>query len=222
MKHRYIICFFIISGIIISAIIYSCKKDKEKITINGVVTDPNMNVKVSNAHVTISASMVTSGFYNSNYTDIASTTTDGNGAFTFEFEKQKSAGYRIYISKDNYFDNTIDIPDGKIVSGTPYTPTYNIYPVAYVKLHVKNSTPFDTNDKIRYSYTSGYTSCFECCSNVIIKGYGQHYDTISKCKTYGSQNVIINWSVYKAGYDIAYGDTFFCTPFDTTFYEILY
>lgn len=222
MKRQYIL-ILLATGVLLATFIgLSCKKEKEKITINGTIYDPNLKTFLSNAHVTISASMISSGFYNSNYTDIASTTTDANGAFSFDFEKQKSAGYRIYISKDNYFDNTIDINDADIVPGTPYTPTYNLYPVGYIKLHVKNSNPFDTTDAIRYSYSSGYLTCFECCSNVLFKGFGKHYDVTTKCKTYGSQNVNINWSVYKVGYDVAYSDSFFCTPFDTTYYQILY
>ena len=222
MKRPHIIILIAIGILVVTGFGISCKKEKDKINISGTVYDPNLNTFLANAHVTISASMISSGFYNSNYTDIATTTTDANGVFTFEFEKQKSAGYRIFISKDNYFDNTIDINDADIVPGTPYTPAYNLYPVGYIKLHVKNSTPYDTSDAIRYSYTSGYLACYECCSNMLIKGYGKYYDVTSKCKTYGNQNAIISWSIYKAGYDVAHSDSIFCTAFDTTYYEILY
>lgn len=214
-----IITFFVIA---IAGFFYSCKKDKNKITINGAVYDPDIKTYVSNAHVTISSIRISSGVYNSNYTDIATTITDGSGNFSFEFDKEKSAAYRFYIFKDNYFDNTIDIPDADIVPGTPYAPVFNIHPKAYLKLHVKNSAPWDSDDFIAYFYTSGYLSCYECCSNIMHKGYGQFYDTTSKCKTYGSQNVTINWHVTKMGIDIVYADTVFCTPFDTTFHEILY
>jgi hypothetical protein len=222
MKKPHILVLIIVGILVVTGFGISCKKEKEKININGTVYDPNLKTFLANAHITISASMISSGFYNSNYTDIASTTTDANGAFNFEFDKQKSAGYRVFISKDNYFDNTIDINDADVVPGTPYTAAYNLYPVAYIKLHVKNSTPYDTSDAIRYSYTSGYLTCYECCSNILTKGYGKNYDVTTKCKTYGSQNVMINWSVYKAGYDVAYSDTIFCIPFDTTTYQILY
>jgi len=222
MKRQYFLYFILASVILITGIMISCKKDKQKITINGSVYSPNLQSYVANAHVTISASMVTSGFYNSNYTDIASTTTDGSGAFTFEFDKMKSAGYRIYISKDNYFDNTIDVADADIVAGTPYTPSYNLYPVAFIKLHVKNTTPNDSTDFISYYYsTTGLPSCFECCSNTIFKGYGTAYDTIIKCKTYGNQYMKISGHFFQM-WTAAISDSVYCVPFDTTSHNLFY
>jgi len=222
MKRQYIFVILGLAFILFSGIIPSCKKDKNKININGSVYDPNSKATVSGVTVTISSSKITNGYYNSNYTDIATTTTDGSGNFSFEFQKDKSAGYRIYIAKSNYFDYTLDIPDANIVAGTPYTPKYDIYPVGYIKLHVKDAAPYDSTDFIAYSYTSGYLSCYECCTNTTFKGYGKLYDATSKCKTYGNQNIIINWHVTKNSTDVAYSYTFFCTPFDTTSYEILY
>jgi hypothetical protein len=222
MKRSYI--FFIILFIISSTtgILFSCKKDKNKIMINGSVFDPNSNAYVSNANVIISTSKITSGFYNPNYSQIASTTTDVNGNFSFKFDKEKSSGYQIYISKNNYFDNTIDIPDADITAGKVYTPKYDLYTTAYIKLHVKNSSGYNSSDFIAYSYSTGALSCFECCSNNVIKRSGATYDTTFTCKTYGSQNVIINWHVIKSSWDALFADTLFCTPFDTTSYEILY
>jgi hypothetical protein len=217
--------------ILISAVLFitpsiaffaSCKKDKNVIKISGTVYDPNTKAYVQGAHVNISASKITSGFYNPNYSDIASTTTDANGAFSFEFDKDKTAGYRFYISKDNYFDNTTDVPDDDIVAGETYTPTFNIYPEAYIKLHVKNSAPYNSTDFIAYSYESNLVQCAGCCTNNTFKGYGTGYDTLFSCKAYGNQNVKINWHVTKVGTDVAYSDTIFVTAFDTTQYQLFY
>ena len=154
-------------------------------------------------------------------TTIATTTTDANGKFTFQFEKEKSAGYQIYISKTNYFDNIINIPDADVVAGTPYTPIYDFFKIAYLKLHVKNVSPYNTSDQIVYSYTSGYLNCYECCSDVYFVGNGMNYDSTYTCKTYGDQKIIVTWHVVKSA-DIFYTDTILCTPFDTTSYQILY
>ena len=222
MKRQFNLYFIFISFIILTGVLTSCKKDKQKITINGSVYDPNTKTYVSNANVTISASIVSSGFYNSNYTQVASTTTDGSGAFSFNFDKMKSAGYRIYISKENYFDNTIDIPDDNVVAGTPYTPKYNLYTIAYLNLHVKNTTPHDSADYIAYYYsTTGLPTCFECCSNNIFRGYGVNYDTTIKCKTYGNQYVKINYHVIQV-WDASNTDSVYCTAFDTTSHNIFY
>lgn len=211
-----VILLFFIFGI------SSCKKHKNIITINGHIYDPYSGLYVSSADVTISSCTINSGFYNSNYTDIATTSTDANGAFSFEFEQEKSSGYRFYIYKDHYFDNTIDIPESNIQPENIYAPTFEIYPSAYIKLHVKNNSPYDDNDFIAYSYDVGNAGCIDCCTNTVLKGYGKTYDSTYKCKTFGSKDVLINWHVTKWSIDMAYSDTVYCTPFDTTYYEILY
>lgn len=222
MKRQYILVSLFISVLLTTGILISCKKKNEKIIINGSVYDPNIQTYISNAHVTISAKLLSSGFYNSNYTELETTTTNSAGAFSFQFDKQKSAGYEIYISKDNYFDYTIDIPDANIVAGTPYTPEYDIYPIAYIKLHVKNTTPFDSTDFINYYYsTITSANCFGCCNSTSFNGYGKTYDTTLKCKTYGSQHVIISYH-YHQHWDYASFDTVFCLPFDTTEHNIFY
>ena len=201
---------------------WACKKEQAKIIFKGTVNDPNLHQPVANARVTLSSSSVSNGFYNPNYNDIATTTTLSDGSFSFEFDKQKSAGYRVYISKDNYFDNTIDIPESDITAGSAYTPTYALYPAGFITLHVKNVSPFDTTDMIAYSFSSVQTSCFQCCSNATVKGYGTHYETTSSCRTYGANYVRINWHVFKFGSDVSYSDSVYCTPFDTTYYQLLY
>lgn len=200
----------------------SCKKNKNIINISGHIYDPYINTYVSGAHITVSSSKVSSGFYNSNFTDIATTTTDANGLFQFEFEQEKSSAYRFHLNLDNYFDRTIDVPEADIQPENVYSPTFDLYPIGYLKLHVKNATPYDTSDFIAYSYDIDNINCVDCCSNTTIKGYGKTYDVTSKCKTYGSKNVAINWHVTKFGIDVAYSDSIFCVPFDTTYFEILY
>lgn len=200
----------------------SCKKDKNVIKISGTVYDPNTKAYVSGAHINISASKVTSGFYNPNYTDIASTISDANGAFSFEFDKEKTAGYRFYIFKENYFDITTDVPDDDIVAGETYSPTFNLYPEAYIKIHVKNSSPYNSTDFIAYSYESGLVQCAECCTNTTFKGYGTDYDTLFTCKTYGNKDIKLFWHVTKVGTDMAYSDTIFAPAFDTTQYQLFY
>jgi len=222
MKRQYFQLILCLTFILFFGIIFSCRKENTTITIHGTVYDPNRKANVSGASVTISSSKISNGYYNSNYTDIATTTTDGNGNFSFQFQKEQSSGYRISITKTNYFDNTIDIPDANIVAGTTFTPTYDLYTKAYIKLHVKNNSPYDANDVIVYSYTSGYITCYECCSDTYFKGYGETFDSTSICKTHGNQNVVIYWHATKNSYDISHFDTLYCPSFDTTTYQILY
>ena len=62
----------------------TCKKDNTfKVTLSGNVFAPNQNQGVANATVVLSASLITSGTYNSNYNQVGLTTTDGSGNYSF-------------------------------------------------------------------------------------------------------------------------------------------
>lgn len=201
---------------------FSCKKENNNVTINGNVYDPNTNVYVSNARVILSSNTPSSGFYSNTYTELASATTDNSGSFRFEFKKERAIGYRITILKDNYIDISLDIPGDDWSANNTYTPTYYIKPVGYLSLHIRNTSPINSADYIRYSFAMENPSCNTCCTDVIHYGNGVNYDTTYTCKTYGSQPVIANWLVSKMGQITLHADTFFCQPFDTTHYEINY
>lgn len=199
-----------------------CEKKQNTISIRGNVFDPMQNIAVANALVTISSSKITSGVYNSSYQDISITTTDASGNFSLDFTEEKSAGYRFYIRKEKYFDYTVDISANDITHEQTYTPNFNLYTVAYLKLEVKNTNPYDSADFISYRFTTGFLECYQCCTNTMFKGYGKTYDTIMKCKTYGNNTVSLNWIVTKNGIPINHNQNVFCTPNDTTFYQISY
>lgn len=203
-------------------VILSCKKDKNIISISGTVYDPNTKTKIEGALVTLSAIKVTSGFYNPNYSIINTTSSNADGSFSFEFKKEITAGYRFIISKENYFETISDVKDDDIKSGVPYYPEFNLYPVAFIKLHVVNSSPYDENDYIAYSYSSGTVQCPGCCDKTTYKGYGMGYDTLLKCMTYGNQKVKIVWNYKKGGNVYKESKEIFATAFDTTSYNIYY
>jgi hypothetical protein len=200
----------------------SCNKDKNQISIEGTVTDPNSGVKVEGVTVVFSSSKITNGVFNSGYTEIGRTTTDASGKFYFEQEEERTSGYRISMSKPGYFTVSKDISGTDIIAGTLFAPTYEIFPVAYIKLHVRNYTPIDENDIISYTFTSGYLGCYECCDNSLRFGYGTNIDEWLKCKTYGNQNVTIGWTVTKIASSMFYNATVYAIAHDTITYEINY
>jgi len=213
-----IIPFLLIIFLVICFANVGCKKKQNKISIRGYLFDPKQNISVAGALVTISSSKISSGVYNSNYQDIATTTTDASGNFSFDFTEEATAGYRFYIRKDKYFDYTVDVSADDITHEQAYTPTFNLYPEAYLKLGIKNIAPADSTDAITYYLTSGFLECYQCCTNTYFHGYGVSYDTVMKCKTYGSNMATVNYIVNGT----LHIQNIFCTPYDTTFYQINY
>lgn len=200
----------------------SCKKKQHELVMQGRVYDPNTNAYVEGATVVLSASGIESGIFNSNYAEVATATTDASGNFTFNFTEDKVAGYRINVSKNRYFGYTEDINSDEIVSGTPYTPVYNIYPEGFVKLEVENFIAFDSSDHIIYSFSSGYAGCEGCCDNTLLHGYGSDFHDTLICMTHGNQQIGVTWSVTKNNLTTLHNGTFYCNAFDTVYYKINY
>jgi hypothetical protein len=217
-RHQFLICF----AILLMAV--SCDKDKKNsIHVEGKIYDPNTASYVEGAEVTIAASKLSSGgIFSSGYEDLATTKTDANGTFLFDFMEDKFAGYQIRVSKPLYFSSVKDVSTSEIQPGVTFSPTYNIYPVAYINLKIRNAMPYDSDDFVSYSFTSGYLNGFDCCGNTILQGHGLFFaDTVS-CKTHGNQEVTVTYNVTKEGLTHVYTQTHYCSAFDTTYFNIDY
>ncbi|MEI6123038.1 MAG: hypothetical protein WCQ95_05350 [Bacteroidota bacterium] len=214
-------------GLLIIAVAFiftACNKDKRNaIHIEAKVFDPNTNIAVVGANVTISASKLnTGGIFSSGYEDIATTTTDASGTFIFDFQEERFAGYKITIAKEKYFGNIIELTTSDIVPGTTFSTVYNIYPECFIKLKVQNVINYDSTDHIAYSFTAGYVNCYECCDNTIYQGHGLNYSNTIACKTYGNQNVTATYNITRDGSTMMHTVSHYCNAFDTTTFTISY
>ncbi len=210
--------------ITLAVIAGSCNKAKKnRIYIEGKIYDPNTMAYVAGADVTIAATKLSSGgIFSSGFADIASSTSNENGLFVFDFKEEKVGSYQLRVSKDQYFGIIKEVSTSEIEAGVTFSPTYNLYPIGYINLKIRNFTPYDSNDFVAYNFSSGWLNSYECCNNSVVQGHGPYYaDTVS-CKTYGNQNVTLTYSVTKGGHTTQYSKTLFCVAFDTTFFNIDY
>ena len=216
----------IISWILLSLFLFTtCKKDNSfKVALSGNVFAPNQNQGVANATVVLSASVISSGTYNSNYNDVASTTTDGSGNYSFNTSVDgKPVGFRVTVLKQGYFYNSVDLSPTLFENDNSYTQNFNLYSEAYLKLQVNNTSPNDSTDRISYYYTTQTPLvCSQCCSENQVTGVGQYYHSNSTCKTYGDQYTKIIWTVIKFGNLNYHSDSVYCSSFDTAQYIINY
>jgi hypothetical protein len=202
--------------------ISSCNKDKNTVTVDGVVLEKGLDTPLEGATVVFLCSKVTNGVFNAGYSEIDRVTTDASGAFHFEMKEERVSGYRISISKTGYFSSINDISGSDISAGTPYTPTYSVPPEGFVSLRVYNVLPANDDDVIAYSFTSGWAGCYECCDNSMRYGYGASVDQNFTCKTYGNQNVTITWTVTENGNVTQHNYTVVCPAHDTVSYPLFY
>lgn len=198
----------------------SCKKETGKIDISGQLFDPNAGNYVAGATVSIQANGVVDGVYNAGYNTITSGRTDADGKFSFTIDESAYDSFRFTFVKDGYYISEEIKSAGSIDPENPFSGSFNIYSKSILKVRVQNATPFDALDEITFFFSNPPSNCSECCYSDPIQMHGMNIDSTIYCSSYGSYNLIINYSYTKNSANFTYNDTILTVPFDTTYYII--
>jgi len=195
--------------IIMVLAISGCKKYKGRIVVEGKVYDESNFKSISGATVYLTQREFFASFRN--VVETATSDSEGNfciiyegddEGFTFEVAAQKNWYYDTpeYISvKFGKKNEDVDVP---------------LKPLGYLKLNMKNTSPFSPSDKILYRgfmYVSGSDAFF-----------GMNVDTFDVGQVFGNTTIEISWYVTKNAITTSYSDLIYCPAFDTTSYSISY
>lgn len=214
--------FSIFVFIILLSLSYSCKKKETELKIYGKVYESNQSSPLNNVKIVLSGKSLTSGVYNPFYNDIASATTDVNGNFEIKFKNQRSESYRVSILKENYFSKLIEFSGKEFEVKPEFEKNFNLIPVGFINLRVKNVFPDSFDDKIIFYFSNSNEICEDCCSNIPYTGIGPLFDTTFTCKFYGNETARIFYSVTKDNKTFVYNDTVWCPAFTTVSHTIEY
>jgi hypothetical protein len=200
----------------------ACKKKNEKITISGKVVDPMQNTTLSNVSISISGQKIENGTYNSNYSHIASTSTDGNGEFSFEVKNENITNYRLSLNLNNYINELIDIAQESLNVKEDNFQTYNLYPKSFLKINLLNQNPHDGDDIIEYEISNGIRTCNQCCDDDKHRYIGDSINKSVVCIIPGFQDVLIKWEVIRNSTPTTHSENIYIQEFDTTEFNIYY
>ncbi len=200
----------------------SCKKQNDKVSFAGSVFEPNTKTNVSDAKVVLSAQLIESGTWNTNFTVLKSVSTDSEGNFKLETESQRVSNYRITISKNNYFENYFNINPENIKNGETYEDNYEIYSSSTININIKNTYPVDSLDKFGYSIDGQLSLCSDCCSGTEKIYTGTTVNETAICKLPGHQTIKINYYYIKGGNTTVKSISKYIPEFETTNVNILY
>lgn len=199
----------------------SCKKKNDKLTISGFVSESNTTTPAKDVSVELQAQKVMGGTYSSVYETISTGKTGSDGKFSFAFDNIRVSNYKLIFDKTNYFGFTKEFSGSLVIKGEEYNRTYQIYPAAWLRLHIKNVYPVNGQDYFSYYLTGGTSTGYNCCSDTTSKFWG-NVDVIRKCKTYSNQNITINWIYTKNNTPHINTTNVSCAPFDTTSVDLFY
>lgn len=206
----------------LSVLLFSCKKDPKTILFGGTVTDTYQHTVVPGVLVTLQANGIVDGIYNASYVTLATATTDASGSFNFEFDESAYDAFRITLQKDGYYLSQSIVGSANVSSGSPYNSSFAISSKAYVSVHFKNETPFDSNDTIRYSFLNNPVSDFDCCSSTTKSFGGMAVDTTITCNSVGGYGLVLFRTVIKNDVSASRADSIFTIPSDTVVFDVLY
>lgn len=192
--------------------ILGCKKDSGKTTIEGIVFETSASNRVGGATVYLMAQ--SNDCLTCPVGAIKSTTTNNAGEFDFTFEAEDGVSYKLVAKKDKYFENAI-VESPLIENGRKNKKKdLHIYPEGFIRLHVKNTQPFDGNDEIgirvKYGYGGGYSFG------------GSMVDTTFIEQTRGNEVISINWFTKKDGKYQNYEGSVTSIKFDTVSFTLNY
>jgi len=220
---KYLRCFFVVfAAVSAMAVLSSCKKNKDEITITGRVFDQGFGNYLEGATVKLSGNGIQNGIYTPDYVQLESVTTDASGNFKFTRKKDRTDSFRITVVKSDYFSEEHIFSSNVFNSSNEYNQEISVKPAGLVQVHLYNAYPSDENDKVVFYFSNSNLSCFDCCTNIPSTGNGPAFDTTFTCKFLGNKNICFLRSVTKDQHTNVYLDSLFCPAFQTTTYHIAY
>lgn len=206
----------------IAAVLFACSKDKDRIMIEGTLTDAVQLIPIGGSDVFLYGKKFQGGNYNPNPTVIASVSTDSEGKFSINIEQLKASDFEIRVNKEQYFSFSEALTISEISAGKTYKPSYTLHPEGWLRLHVQNTFPFNNSDLISYRIISDNPVCSDCCKSDYIQGSGNTYNVVSSCRTKANTAALIIWNVHKGGGSTLDSAIVNIPLFDTAFYHLKY
>lgn len=166
------ILFFSIFALFLAS---SCKKGKADFTLKGTITDATFNTGLSGASVKLFAAGA--GSFEAN--QIASSTLDAQGNYSFSFPRDKVETYYLEVIKDNYFELYETIPFSELSVEDENIRDFSTTAKSWVKFHIVNNNG-QASDVLEYIRQEGKVNCSECCLGGYQYFYGE-VDTTFYC-----------------------------------------
>ncbi len=212
--------YFTVFALILSVLLFQCKKEKGEYTLTGKVTHGRTGAAINGAAVNVQKKVVGNSTYSAAYATAANTQTDGSGNFSMTFERENFAALKLSGSYPQFIAKEQELNVSNFTVGTPYTQNLQLYPEAYIQLNITNTLPSEDEDLLKFTFINAHFDCF-CCSNGF-KNYTGAVDTTVTCKLYGDQ-----WLKYQANFnfggpDSVLVDSIWCPAFQTTQLNITY
>jgi hypothetical protein len=213
----------LVNLILIVLIAVACKK-----TINlnrnweGYVFDKNTGNSVAGAIVKIKASIVSSGVFNSSLQPIATVTTDNNGFYSFEYERNNFAEIVAEVNKPNYFVYTQELEINEIADNKNVQQNFTVTPRAWIRVQIEHQGNGVDQINLNYRNLTVYRDCLNCCKNDNLNFSNENVNHSSICTSEGNLFHRYRTLTTVNGQKTELIDSVYLTAGDTTLIDIVY
>ncbi|MDD4644417.1 MAG: hypothetical protein PHY99_00345 [Bacteroidales bacterium] len=190
--------------------------------ITGVVKDTHLVIPVDKVKVELWTQHIEEGVFLANYVLEGSVITVTDGAFSFNLTKKNYTGIRLKISKEGYYECVSELDPEIVKNGQRSDESYFLLAKAWLRIHVKNSEPFNSSDFFEFRIMNSYSSCETCCKETSYQFIGLHVDEDFECQNSGNRNIYIQSSNRKNNTQTIKTDTIYVKGFDTTDIDFFY
>ncbi|MEI6766495.1 MAG: hypothetical protein WCM76_12730 [Bacteroidota bacterium] len=201
--------------VLISSILFlffGCEKEKinnnQRTIVTGKLTDAYTKKPIKNGNVRLYNSALE---YGSPISKLDSVYTDTQGEFELDFNAEDNTKYWLEISHSDYI-MTVKCPS--LGPGEFEILDFQIWPNGYLKFHVKNINPVDSEDKVWVGFGYGQDYFFT--------GHGTSIDTTLIIPVISNVKYILNCFSEKNNHLYDHGDQIYGPPCDTLYYNIYY
>lgn len=200
-------------------VLSSCTKGTIQYTFQGLVSETINSKSLEGANVKIFQKPFNNSLTSSYYELAASTNTNINGIFDLTFDRVKVTEFLISIDKEGHFPYESLLNSDDVSSANINLVNAQLDAKSWIEFDIQNVLPNNATDDftlILYNYRQ---DCDECAT-ADYNFFDGVVDTTFKIVSTAGQHFNFTYIDVESGN--SYNDSVFMTPFDTTYYSIVY
>ena len=214
--------YYLFFAIVFLPLLFACSKTGNTLVFEGNVVLKNTNRSATGITLLLKGKVVDNNSYGRIMT-LAEQAAEDDGKYRIEIDNVRASEFTLTVSKAHFFSVTQKISGTAVEPGKPYYQNFNLYPKAYVSVHLRNYyEPRKPEDVITITVQHNSPECDACCQEAQTQLKGADVDTVLLCPVYGNQTVQLRWEVNKNGEITNHSHDLNCGENDTTSYSIDY
>lgn len=182
--------------VLLALVLFACKKENDTCTVNGVVSDVADNHPVAGLSVELQAKLIGTSTYQSSFSTLATTTSDGSGSYSFSFEKTKATVFRIRVTGNNYQATETEFSPEALDGDATHTQNIKVPAYGWITIHVINQLPADATDELTVRFVNIPSGISNSCSGTPFYFAGLANETLPVCFVPGGLHLIVETNVH--------------------------